>query len=74
MKLPVVSGEQTVKALARAGFVTVRQRGSHVRLEKETSEGVIKITVPLHATLKRGTLRRILKEAGLNVGEFVKLL
>lgn len=74
MKLPVVSGEQTVKALAKVGFVAVRQRGSHVRLEKETPEGVIKITVPLHPTLKRGTLRMILKEANLNVEEFVKLL
>lgn len=74
MKLPVVSGEQTVKVLAKVGFVAVRQRGSHVRLEKETPEGVIKIIVPLHATLKRGTLRMILKEVNLNVEEFVKLL
>ena len=74
MKLPVVSGEQTIKALVKAGFLAVRQKGSHVRLEKETKEGVIKLTVPLHETLKKKTLHMILKEAGLSVEEFIKLL
>ena len=74
MKLPVVSGEQTVKALAKAGFIAVRQKGSHVRLEKETLDGIIKLTVPIHETLKKRTLHIILKEAGLSVEEFVELL
>jgi predicted RNA binding protein YcfA (HicA-like mRNA interferase family) len=55
MKLPTVSGEQTIKALTKAGFIVVRQKGSHVRLEKEIAEGIIKLTVPLHETLKRKT-------------------
>ncbi len=74
MKLPVVSGEETIKALHKAGFRVVRQKGSHVRMEKKTDEGTIKVTVPLHPTLKKGTLRIILKQAGLTVEEFVKLL
>ncbi len=74
MKLPVVSGEETIKALCKAGFKVVRQKGSHVRLEKKTEKGTIKVTVPLHPILKKGTLRIILKQAGLGVGEFVKLL
>ncbi len=74
MKLPVVSGEKTVKALYKAGFRVVRQKGSHVRMEKRTDEGTIKVTVPLHPVLKKGTLRIILKQAGLTVEEFVKLL
>jgi len=37
-------------------------------------EGTIKVTVPLHPTLKKGTLRVILKQAGLSVEEFLKLL
>ena len=74
MKLPVVSGAETVKALTRAGFVVVRQKGSHVRLEKETPGGVIKLTVPLHRTLKKKTLHLILKAAGITVEEFVELL
>ena len=74
MKLPVVSGEETVKALYRAGFRVVRQKGSHVRMERRTDEGVVKVTVPMHPTLKKGTLRIILKQAGLTVEEFLKLL
>ena len=74
MKLPVVSGEQTIKALAKAGFIAVRKKGSHVRLEKETPDGIIKLTVPIHETLKKRTLHMILKEAGLSVEEFVELL
>ncbi|AKG91616.1 putative periplasmic or secreted lipoprotein [Geoglobus ahangari] len=74
MKLPVVSGEDVIKALHKAGFKVVRQKGSHVRMEKRTEEGTIKVTVPLHRSLKKGTLRIILKQAGLSVEEFIKLL
>ena len=72
--LPVISGRETVKALSRAGFRVVRQRGSHVRLEKRTEERLIKLTVPLHKSLKKGTLRRIIKDSGLTVQEFNGLL
>ena len=74
MALPVISGREAVKALCRAGFRVVRQRGSHVRLEKRTEEGLIKLTVPLHKGLKKGTLRRIIEDAGLTVEGFNKLL
>jgi len=74
MALPVVSGREAIKALCRAGFRVVRQRGSHVRLEKRTEDKVIKLTVPLHKTLKKGTLRRIIKDAGLTVQEFNRSL
>jgi len=74
LKLPVISGKETLKALERAGFVVVRQRGSHIRIKKVTSEKVIKITIPLHETLDRGTLKSILRNAELTVEEFVDLL
>ena len=74
MALPVVSGREAIKALCRAGFRVVRQRGIHVRLEKRTEAKVIKLTVPLHKTLKKGTLRRIIKDAGLTVQEFNRSL
>ncbi|MFH0904004.1 MAG: type II toxin-antitoxin system HicA family toxin [Methanobacteriota archaeon] len=57
MKLPVISGKEALKALERVGFVVVRQRGSHVRIKKVTSKSVIKITIPIHETLDRGTLK-----------------
>ena len=74
VKLPVVSGEDTIKALYKAGFRVVRQKGSHVRMEKKTEKGTVKVTIPLHSSLKKGTLRVILKQAELSVEEFVRLL
>lgn len=71
--LPVISGREVVKALGRAGFRVIRQRGSHVRLEKRIEDGLIKLTVPLHKRLKKGTLRRIIKDSGLTVQEFNRL-
>jgi len=73
-RLPVVSSEQLVTALNKVGFVFIRQKGSHMRLEKQTDKGIIKLTVPRHSIIKRGTLRGIIKDAGLNVEEFVNLL
>ncbi|MFA5785616.1 MAG: type II toxin-antitoxin system HicA family toxin [Actinomycetota bacterium] len=69
--LPVVSGAQTVKALVRAGFRQVSQRGSHVKLRHP--DGRIAI-VPAHDELARGTLWSILRQAGLSSEEFGKLL
>ncbi|MBI4919184.1 type II toxin-antitoxin system HicA family toxin [archaeon] len=66
MKLPQISGSELIKALVRNGFAVVRQKGSHIRLEKMTAEEVIKLTVPNHKTLKKGTLHQILKTAQLS--------
>ncbi len=69
MKLPQISGLELVKKLRQFGFVVVRQRGSHIRLEKNTPTGSIKITVPAHPNLKKGTLHHIIKDAGLTPEE-----
>lgn len=69
MRLPQVSGVELVKRLMKFGFVVVRQRGSHMRLEKNTMTGMIKITVPAHHALKKGTLHHILKDAGVTPEE-----
>lgn len=60
-KLPKLSGRETVHALQRLGFEQIRQRGSHVTMKKETSEGAVGCVVPLHRELAEGTLRGILK-------------
>jgi len=73
MKLPLISGIEVIKRLKRAGFVATRQRGSHVRLEKTANDTTIKITVPMHSEIKKGTLNRIIKDSGLTVEEFDKL-
>lgn len=74
MKLPVVSGNDVIKALIKGGFVVVRQKGSHVRLEKTSNGDIINITVPLHNPLKTGTFIKIMKDARLTRDEFIDLL
>jgi predicted RNA binding protein YcfA (HicA-like mRNA interferase family) len=71
-KLPVVSGAECVKALERAGFIVYRQRGSHITLVRADPQA--QTTVPNHKELDRGTLRAIIRQAGLSVDEFVSLL
>ena len=72
--IPSVSYRKVIKALQRAGFVVVRQRGSHVRLQKRAGERVLKLTVPTHAPIKKATLARIIKDADLSLEEFSELL
>lgn len=55
MKLPIISGLEVIKRLKKAGFIAVRQRGSHVRLERFDGKKTLKITVPLHPEIKKGT-------------------
>ena len=69
-KLPVLSGEELIKALEKAGFRRVRQRGSHISLEK----GPFKTVVPLHEELAKGTLLGILKQCGLTRENLMELL
>jgi predicted RNA binding protein YcfA (HicA-like mRNA interferase family) len=74
MALPVLSGRDVIKALSKAGFNAVRQRGSHVIMVKEGAHPPIRITVPLHKTVKKGTLRAIISQSGLSPKEFLGLL
>lgn len=69
--LPVVSGSETVRALGRAGFLQVSQRGSHVKLRNQ--DGMV-VIVPVHSELAPGTLRSILRQANLSVEAFLELL
>ncbi len=66
-KLPVLSGRDVVAALERLGFAQLRQRGSHVILQR----GGVGCVVPLHRELKTGTLAGIIRQAGLSQDEFL---
>jgi predicted RNA binding protein YcfA (HicA-like mRNA interferase family) len=70
-ELPRVSGQRAVRTLERIGFKTVRQRGSHVVLKRTTPQGTVGCVVPLHQELAVGTLRGILRQAGVSVDDFV---
>jgi predicted RNA binding protein YcfA (HicA-like mRNA interferase family) len=71
-KLPVVSGAQCVKALGKIGFEVYRQRGSHIVMVRKSPSA--QTTIPNHKELDRGTLRAIIRHAGLTVEEFIALL
>lgn len=73
-KVPSVSYERVVRAFERDGWVTVRQRGSHIRMEKRLEDETLKITVPAHRPIKRSTLSHLLKQARLDVDTFLTLL
>ncbi|MCD0448724.1 type II toxin-antitoxin system HicA family toxin [Actinocorallia sp. API 0066] len=71
--LPVASGAAVVKALEKAGFELVRTKGSHHMMTGPSGRFTV---VPVHRgkDLPPGTLRRIIADAGLSVGEFIELL
>ena len=71
LKLPVLSGKDVIEALSKTGYVFDHQAGSHITLLN--SEGK-KITVPNHRELGPGILRAIIKQSGLTVEEFNRLL
>lgn len=73
-KIKRVSGEQTIHALEKLGFVRVRQRGSHVVLKRQTESGVQGCVVPLHRELAEGTLRAILQQAQVSPDDFMRQL
>jgi predicted RNA binding protein YcfA (HicA-like mRNA interferase family) len=73
-KVPSLPYTQVVAALERDGWRVVRQRGSHIRLEKELTSETLKLTVPAHRPIKRSTLARILKQARTDVDQFLDLL
>jgi predicted RNA binding protein YcfA (HicA-like mRNA interferase family) len=71
-RLPVVSGRECVRALERAGFSVRRHEGSHIILRRDSP--FAQVVVPDHKELDRGTLRAILRQAGLSVDQFDALL
>lgn len=72
-KLPAVSGATAVKALGRAGYHVDHQTGSHIIL-RQIAAPHRRLTVPNHRELAKGTLRSIIREAGLTVEQFADLL
>jgi predicted RNA binding protein YcfA (HicA-like mRNA interferase family) len=71
-KLPRVSGAEAVRAFERAGWRRDRQKGSHVILIKAGESA--SLSVPQHKELAPGTLRALIRNAGMTVEEFVALL
>ena len=71
--LKKISGKECVKILCnKFGFQTIRQKGSHLVLKKETPKGKIGTVVPMHKEIKIPTLKSVLKLAKIDEEEFSK--
>ena len=68
MNVPVLSGRQVLAALQRVGFVEVHRRGSHVKMEHPDGR---RIVFPFHDELDRSTLRGALRDASVDMEEFL---
>ncbi len=74
MKLPVLSGNEVIKALVKAGFKVARRKGSHVILVKFIDGRKIGVVVPDHKEIDKGTLLEIIRQARLKREEFLELV
>ena len=71
MKLPLVSGRQVLTALERLGFSEVHRKGSHVKMRHQ--DGRI-IVFPFHDEIDRFTLKGALRDAEVDLEEFLRQL
>ena len=70
-KLPIISGQKTIKTFAKAGYYIVRQRSSHIRLHHPYKKP---LTIPDHKTIGRGLLKKLLRDSEISIADFLKLL
>ena len=73
-KLPVISGQATIKAFQKIGYQVTRQRGSHVRLLDRSNPLHEPLSIPDHDPLKPGLLRKLIRDANITIDEFRNLL
>jgi len=71
-KLRNISGKQAVKAFKKAGWEQIGQVGSHVVMVKQNMRA--NLSIPQHKELSVGTLRALIRNAGLEVDDFLKLI
>ena len=71
-ELPLLSGREVVRTFEKLGWKIARQRGSHMILIKENQFATL--SVPDHKEVARGTLRSLIRSAGLTVTEFLEAI
>jgi len=72
-RLPVVSGKDLVRVFEQVGYAVSHQTGSHIIL-RHTNPPHRHLSIPNHREVAKGTLRGLIRDAGLTVDEFVALL
>ena len=68
--LPVISGRKTVRTFENLGWQVARQRGSHIILVKDGE--ITTLSIPDHKEIAKGTLRSLIRTAGITVDEFLE--
>ena len=74
VRLPLLSAHKIIKALSKAGFQQVSQKGSHIKLKRKEGERTWIVIVPNFNEIPVGTLRSIIRQSGLVIEDFLKLL
>jgi len=64
-KLRILSGRDVCRILEQHGFQIVRQRGSHIVMQRRTDTGTLTVPIPDHAEIKIGTLQSIIRQSGM---------
>ena len=73
-RLGSYTGQEVVKAFQKAGWRITRRRSSHVILEKEGQEATLSVPVHKGKNVKRGTLRDLIRDAGMSVDQFLETI
>jgi predicted RNA binding protein YcfA (HicA-like mRNA interferase family) len=73
-KLPTPSAREVIRALSGQGFQVVSQKGSHIKMKKIDQNEMRVVIVPDHPEIPAGTLKSIIRQAGMTDEEFIRLL
>ncbi len=65
-----LSGKEVCLILMKHGFIQIRQRGSHIIMQKQIKDSTTTIPVPNHKELRTGTLRSIIRQSGIEKTDF----
>ena len=71
-KLGIFSGQEVRSLLEKEGFVLVRQKGSHLILQKQVPGSTVTVPVPNHPEIRIGTLQSIIRQSGVPKQKFLR--
>jgi len=69
-KLKILSGKEVCQILSENGFEQVRQKGSHIIMQKRVNNNTITVPVPNHSEIRIGTLQSIIRQSGITKEQF----
>ncbi len=72
-KLPTISGHEAIKCFEKLGYEIVRQRGSHVRMRHKSNTSKKPLTIPLHKSIGKGLLRKLIRDAEISADKLLEL-